>query len=57
MFNLVEKTKTQAFLITPFDDIDIDEARFDCESLPKDYVRKRLVPITLKKDLMVNGQL
>ncbi len=45
-----KKPKIQAFLITQFDGIDIDDARFDCGSLSKDYVRKRLVPITPKKD-------
>jgi hypothetical protein len=49
MLNLVEKPKFQAFLITRFDGIDIDDARFDCGSLPRDYVRKRPVPITPKK--------
>ncbi len=44
-----KKPKIQAFLITQFDGIDIDDARFDCRSLSNDYVRKRLVPITPKK--------
>jgi hypothetical protein len=45
-----KKPKLQAFLITRFDGIDINDARFDCGSLSKEYVRKRLVPITPKKE-------
>ncbi|CAF4222587.1 unnamed protein product, partial [Rotaria magnacalcarata] len=43
------KPKVQVLLITTFDGIDIDDPNFNCGSLPIDYVRKQLVPISPKK--------